>query len=137
MTDKRLVSGEHLTNLLSVNQAPNIVGEVDERSKISGRVVIGSGSKLTNCTVRGPVIIGENCVLENCFVGSYTSIANGVSMSDIEIDHSVVSKGANISGIQRRIVDSLIGERAKLTVTEHRPKALRFMIGDDLMIELT
>ena len=58
-------------------------------------------------------------------------------MSDIEIDHSVVLKGANISGIQRRIVDSLVGERAKLTVTNHRPKALRFMIGDDSTIELT
>ncbi|MGB7084160.1 MAG: glucose-1-phosphate thymidylyltransferase, partial [Phormidesmis sp.] len=75
--------------------------------------------------------------LENCFVGSYTSIANEVSMSNIEIDHSVVLKGATISDIHRRIVDSLIGERAKLTVTEHRPKALRFMVGDDSMIELT
>ena len=116
---------------------PSIAGNVDERSKVSGRVVIGKGSNLTNCTVRGPVVIGENCVLENCFVGSYTSIASGVSMSDIEIDHSVVLEGANISGIQRRIVDSLIGERAKLTVTDHRPKALRFMVGDDSTIELT
>ena len=66
-----------------------------------------------------------------------TSIADGVSMSNIEIDHSVVLQGANISGIQRRIVDSLIGERAKLTITDHRPKALRFMVGDDSKIELT
>ena len=126
----RIILDEYIT-------AANIIGEVDKRSKISGRVVIGKGSKLTNCTVRGPVIIGENCVLGNCFVGSYTSIASRVSMSDIEIDHSVVLEGANITGIQRRIVDSLIGERAKLTVTEHRPKALRFMIGDDSVIELT
>ena len=126
----RIILDEYIT-------AANIAGEVDERSKISGRVVIGKGSKLTNCTVRGPVIIGENCVLENCFVGSYTSIASRVSMSDIEIDHSVVLEGATVAGIHRRIVDSLIGERAKLTVTNHRPKALRFMIGDDSIIELT
>ncbi|NJM97542.1 MAG: glucose-1-phosphate thymidylyltransferase [Phormidesmis sp. RL_2_1] len=116
---------------------PNVLGKVDEHSKVSGRVVIGKGSQLVNCTVRGPVVIGENCQLENCFVGSYTSIADSVSMSNIEIDHSVVLKGANISGIHRRIVDSLIGERAKLTVSEHRPKALRFMVGDDSTIELT
>ena len=115
----------------------SILGNIDESSKVSGRAVIGKGSKLTNCTVRGPVIIGENCTLENCFVGSYTSIASDVSMSDIEIDHSVVLQGANISGIQRRIVDSLIGERATLSITEHRPKALRFMVGDDSKIELT
>ncbi len=113
-----------------------VLGDVDERSTISGRVVIGKGSKLVNCTVRGPVIIGENCTLENCFVGSYTSIADEVIMSDIEIDHSVVLRGATITGIHRRIVDSLIGERAKLMVSDQRPKALRFMVGDDSKIEL-
>ena len=126
----RIILDEYITE-------PSITGEVDDSSKVSGRVVIGQGSKLVNCTVRGPVVIGQNCILENCFVGSYTSIADGVSMSDIEIDHSVVLEGANIADIQRRIVDSLIGERAKLTVTEHRPKALRFMVGDDSTIELT
>lgn len=126
----RIILDEYLTDA-------SVLGEVDERSKISGRVVIGKGSKLTNCTVRGPVVIGANCMLENCFVGSYTSIADGVSMADIEIDHSVVLKGATIAGIQRRIVDSLIGARAKLTITDHRPKALRFLIGDDSKIELT
>jgi glucose-1-phosphate thymidylyltransferase len=116
---------------------PQILGEVDESSKVSGRVVIGAGSRLINCTVRGPVVIGENCLLENCFVGAYTSIADDVRMSNVEIDHSVVLKGATIAGIQKRIVDSLIGERAKLTVSDHRPKALRFMVGDDSTIELT
>ncbi|MGD1899629.1 MAG: glucose-1-phosphate thymidylyltransferase [Phormidesmis sp.] len=116
---------------------PQITGEVDESSTVSGRVVIGSGSKLKNCTVRGPVVIGDNCNLENCFVGSYTSIADEAQLLDVEIDHSVVLKGAKIFGIQRRIVDSLIGERATLTVTEHRPKALRFMVGDDSTVELT
>lgn len=116
---------------------PQILGEVDQQSKISGRVVIGQGSRLTNCTVRGPVVIGENCVLENCFVGSYTSIADSTCMVNVEIDHSVVLQGATISGIRQRIVDSLIGARAKLTVTDHRPKALRFMVGDDSTIELT
>ncbi|MEL7072152.1 MAG: glucose-1-phosphate thymidylyltransferase [Cyanobacteria bacterium J06581_3] len=115
----------------------DIAGEVDQQSIVSGRVVIGKGSQLTNCTVRGPVIIGENCILENCFVGSYTSIADNSTIQDVEIDHSVVLKGAKISGIQRRIVDSLIGERATLTATDHRPKALRFMVGDDSTIELT
>jgi len=116
---------------------PQVLGDVDEQSTISGRVVVGKGSVLKNCTVRGPVVIGENCVLENCFVGSYTSIADESKLSDIEIDHSVVLKGAKIFDIQRRIVDSLIGERATLTVTEHRPKALRFMVGDDSTVELT
>ncbi len=126
----RIILDEYLS-------APELIGDIDEQSKVSGRVVVGKGSRLVNCTIRGPVIIGENCSLENCFVGSYTSIADNVSMSNIEIDHSVVLRGATISGIQRRIVDSLIGARAKLIATDHRPKALRFMVGDDSTIELT
>lgn len=126
----RIILDEYITE-------PEILGDVDELSKISGRVIVGQGSRLVNCSVRGPVVIGENCILENCFIGSYTSVADNVSMSDIEIDHSVVLQGANIAGIKRRIADSLIGERAKLTITDHRPKALRFMIGDDSVIELT
>ncbi|MEL7144458.1 MAG: glucose-1-phosphate thymidylyltransferase, partial [Cyanobacteria bacterium J06573_11] len=126
----RIILDEYITDA-------QIVGDVDESSTVSGRVVIGKGSILKNCTVRGPAVIGDNCILENCFVGSYTSIADEANMSDVEIDHSVVLKGAKISGIQRRIVDSLIGERATLTVTDHRPKALRFMVGDDSTVELT
>ena len=126
----RIILDEYLS-------APALMGDIDSQSKVIGRVALGKGSHLINCTVRGPVIIGENCFLENCFVGSYTSIADGVSMSNVEIDHSVVLNGATISGIQQRIVDSLIGARAKLVATDHRPKALRFMVGDDSMIELT
>ncbi len=126
----RIILDEYVTE-------PRILGEVDEQSTVSGRVVIGEGSQLKNCTVRGPVVIGNNCTLENCFVGSYTSIADGSTLLDVEIDHSVVLEGAMIAGIQRRIVDSLIGARATLTITAHRPKALRFMVGDDSKIELT
>lgn len=111
-------------------------GSVDERSRVSGRVTLGAGSKLINCTVRGPVIIGENCHLEDSFVGAYSSIADGVTLQAVEIDHSVVLQGARIEGISQRIVDSLIGQRAKLTPAPQRPKALRFLIGDDSQIEL-
>lgn len=114
-----------------------LIGDTDQQSKVIGRVAIGKNSRIVNCTVRGPVVIGENCFLQDCFVGSYTSIADNVSMSNVEIDHSVVLEGATISGIQRRIVDSLIGARAKLITNDSRPKALRFMVGDDSTIELT
>jgi glucose-1-phosphate thymidylyltransferase len=116
--------------------AADLQGRVDHRSQVSGRVTLGAGSTLVNCTVRGPVIIGENCRLENCFVGAYSSIADGVTLTDVEIDHSVVLQGAQIVGIGQRIVDSLIGQRARLTTAPQRPKALRFLVGDDSQIEL-
>ena len=115
----------------------SIQGVVDGQSQVIGRVQIGSGSKVINCTIRGPVIIGDNCHLENCFIGPYTSIADESTLVDTELEHSVVLQGAKISGIHQRIIDSLIGQRAQVTLAPRRPKALRFMIGDDCQIELS
>lgn len=114
-----------------------VEGSVDEPSKVSGRVHIGKGSKIVNSTIRGPVNIGENCHIENCFIGPYSSIASETTLIEADIEHSVVLRGAKIMHIHQRIVDSLIGERAQLKPAPQRPKALRFMIGDDSQIELT
>jgi glucose-1-phosphate thymidylyltransferase len=130
-------------DLLSANQiildakiTPVNEGDVDEKSQIIGRVHIGKNSKLINCSVRGPIIIGENCHLQNCFIGPYTSIANDVVLQDVDLEHSVILQGAKIIGVHQRIVDSVLGRRAHLTTAPQRPKALRFMIGDDSQIEL-
>jgi len=111
-------------------------GFVDETSQVIGRVTIGKGTQVINSTIRGPIVIGENCHIENCFIGPYSSIANEVSLIEADIEHSVLLKGASIIGIHHRIVDSLIGQRAQLKEAPQRPKALRFMIGDDSKIEV-
>ncbi|MFP4122664.1 MAG: glucose-1-phosphate thymidylyltransferase [Coleofasciculus sp.] len=113
-----------------------VQGEVDENSQVIGRVKIGQGSQVVNCTIRGPVTIGSNCHLENCFIGPYSSVADQVTLVDTDLEHSVILQGAKVIGVQQRIVDSVIGQRAKLSVAPRRPKALRFMIGDDSQIEL-
>jgi glucose-1-phosphate thymidylyltransferase len=131
-------------DLLEANQIildtclqPNIEGELDDQSQVFGRVQIGRGSRLVNCTVRGPVTIGRDCHLENCFIGPFSSIADQVTLVDVDLEHSVILQGARVAGIHQRIVDSVIGQRAQLKAAPQRPKALRFMIGDDSQIELT
>ncbi len=131
-------------DLLSANQIildeciqPYNQGVMDEKTQIIGRVKIGSGSQLINCSIRGPVVIGENCHLENCFVGPYSSIADDVTIIEAELEHSVILQGSKIVNIHPRIVDTLVGRRAILTTSPQRPKAMRFMIGDDSQIELT
>ena len=111
-------------------------GNIDADSKISGRVHVGVDSQVINSMIRGPVTIGKNCRIENCFIGPYSSIADNTTLIDIDIEHSVILQGATLEGIDSRIVDSLIGERAHLKAAPKRPKALRFMIGDDSQIEL-
>lgn len=115
----------------------HVLGEVDAQSQIYGRVQIGAGSRLINCTVRGPVTIGKDCQLENCFIGPFSSIADQVTLTDVDVEHSVILQSAKVTGIHQRIVDSVIGQRAHLKTAPQRPKALRFMIGDDCQIELT
>lgn len=113
-----------------------IDGNVDENSQVIGRVKIGEGSQIINSTIRGPVVIGKNCRIENCFIGPYSSIADNSTLIEADLEHSVILYKAQILGIHQRIVDSVIGQRAKLEVAPKRPKALRFMIGDDSQIEL-
>ncbi|MBW4648114.1 MAG: glucose-1-phosphate thymidylyltransferase [Kastovskya adunca ATA6-11-RM4] len=122
--------------ILDTQLTPCILGQVDDQTQVIGRVQIGSGSKLINCTVRGPVIIGEDCHLENCFIGPYSSIADRVTLIDTDLEHSVILQDAKVADIHQRIVDSVIGQRATLTVAPRRPKALRFMIGDDCQIQI-
>lgn len=110
--------------------------QADERSRVIGRVGVGANTEIINSTIRGPVTIGSGCRIENCFVGPYTSIADGAVLVDADIEHSVLLAGAKVVGIEQRIVDSLVGQRAQLTVAPQRPKAMRFMIGDDSKIEL-
>ncbi|MEH2084974.1 MAG: glucose-1-phosphate thymidylyltransferase [Nostoc sp.] len=123
--------------ILDTYLTASVVGEIDAQSQIIGRVQIGVKSKVINCTIRGPVVIGSNCHLENCFIGPYSSIANNVTLIDTDLEHSVILEGAKIAGIHQRIIDSVIGQRAQLSLALRRPKALRFMIGDDCQIELT
>ena len=112
-------------------------GNIDKSTDVIGRVKIGKNTTIVNSTIRGPVIIGENCHLENCFVGPYSSIADNVALSETDLEHSVILESAQVIGIQQRIVDSVIGQRAKLNLAPKRPKALSFMIGDDSQIQLT
>jgi glucose-1-phosphate thymidylyltransferase len=111
-------------------------GEIDENSKIMGRVEIGKNTKIINSTIRGPVIIGENCHIENSFIGPYSSIADRVIIKKAYLEHSVILQSAQLINIEHRIVDSLIGQRAKIGTNDQPPKALRLMIGDDCYVDL-
>lgn len=123
--------------ILDTNLTADYKYEITDNSQIIGRVKIGKNTTIINSTIRGPVIIGDNCHLENCFIGPYSSIADNVHLSEIDLEHSVILKSAEVKGIEQRIVDSVIGQRAKIHFVPKRPKALSFMIGDDSQIELT
>jgi glucose-1-phosphate thymidylyltransferase len=111
-------------------------GAIDGNTRISGRVQVGKGSKLTHCTVRGPAVIGENCALEHSYVGPFTSIGDGARVSHAEIEHSILRENCRIVDFHGRVEDSLIGANVELTRSEHKPVAYRLMLGDDSKVEV-
>lgn len=113
----------------------SIQGSVDGSSRIEGRVVLGTGSKIINSTVRGPVVIGNDVVVEGSYVGPYSSIANGSEIIDSEIEHSVLMEGARVHGVTR-LVDSLMGRDARVVRDQSQPSAYRVMVGDTSTVRI-
>jgi glucose-1-phosphate thymidylyltransferase len=113
----------------------DLQGEVDEDSKVVGRVSLAKGAKVKESTIRGPVVIGEGTVIENSFIGPYTSIGKSCLIENAALEHSVILENAKISGIER-LEDSVVGQNAVVSKGFSNSKALRLMIGDDAEVSL-
>jgi len=111
-------------------------GPVDG-STIEGRVEIGEGVEIVDSLVRGPVIVGDGARIEHAFVGPYTSIGEGCTIAGCEIENSIVLAGSEIRDIPLRIDGSLIGRNVRIVKTDFKPKAYRFMVGDNSEVGIT
>lgn len=114
---------------------PEILGSVDEFSRIEGRVVVQAGARVIDSVVRGPAIIGENTTVEGAYVGPFTSIYFGCTVKNSEIEHSVVLEESSIIDIPR-VVDSLIGKQVQVSRSGAMPRATRLMLGDHSQVDL-
>ncbi|MEX2447402.1 MAG: glucose-1-phosphate thymidylyltransferase [Solirubrobacterales bacterium] len=113
-----------------------IEGEVDQASRVEGRVVVESGAVLTGSVVRGPAVIGAGARIENAYVGPYTSIGENVRICRSEIEHSIVLAGSVVEDLGTRMEASLLGREVKLTRSEGMPKTLRMLVGDKSEIKI-
>jgi glucose-1-phosphate thymidylyltransferase len=117
--------------LLLEAMQPQNRGVVDDRSNVSGRVVIEKDAQIINSTVRGPAIIGENSRIVDAYVGPYTAIYHDVLVQNSEIEHCIILENCRIVDVGSRIEDSLIGRNVEITRSPLRPKAYRMTIGDN------
>ncbi len=113
-----------------------IDGSVDEATRIEGNVCIGAGSTVLRSRLRGPLVVGANATIEDAYIGPFSAIADGVTISHSEIEHSIVLERSTISGVPHRIESSLIGRDVTVTTHATRPRAHRLMIGDSSRVEL-
>ncbi len=111
-------------------------GEIDEGSRVEGRVVLEQGATITDSVVRGPAVIGAGASIENAYIGPYTSIGEGVRVRRAEIEHSIILAGSVVEDLGTRLEASLLGRNVKLIRSDGMPKTLRLLVGDNSVIEI-
>jgi glucose-1-phosphate thymidylyltransferase len=111
-------------------------GEIDEGSRVEGRVVLEPGAKLVNSVVRGPAVIGAGACIEDAYIGPYTSLGEDVHIRRSEVEHSIVLAGSVVEDLGTRMEASLLGRDVKLTRSDGMPKTLRLLVGDKCEIEI-
>ncbi len=111
-------------------------GEVDEGSRVEGRVVLEPGASLTRSVIRGPAVIGAGACIEDAYIGPYTSIGDGVHIRRSEVEHSIVLADSVVEDLGTRMEASLLGRNVKLTRSDGMPKTLRLLVGDNCEIEI-
>jgi len=116
--------------LILDNLLEHVQGELID-SRVDGRVVIEPGARLERTTVRGPAIVGANARLSDCYVGPYTAIGEGCTISRAEVEHSILLAGASVCNLDSRIESSLLGRNVTVRRGGRQPRAYRFMIGDN------
>ncbi|MFL5832734.1 MAG: glucose-1-phosphate thymidylyltransferase [Solirubrobacterales bacterium] len=114
----------------------SVEGDVDEASKVEGRVVIGPGAKLERAVVRGPAVIGAGAHIEDAFIGPYTSIGDDVHVRRSEVENSIVLAGSVVEDLGTRMEASLLGKEVKLTRSQGMPQTLQLLVGDRSEIKL-
>jgi glucose-1-phosphate thymidylyltransferase len=113
-----------------------VEGDVDEGSRVEGRVVLGPGATLTRSVVRGPAVIGAGACIEDAYIGPYTSIGEEVHIRRSEVEHSIILAGSVVEDLGTRMEASLLGREVKLTRSDGMPKTLRLLVGDKCEIEI-
>ena len=113
------------------------VGVDLSNASIQGRVHIDPSAELEGVKLRGPVYIGPGARLVETYVGPYTSVAAGVTLEGVEIEHSIVLPDAQIRYPGRRLEASLVGEGAEIGRDYSLPSALRLRVGPGSQIQLS
>ncbi len=108
----------------------SIAVELDDASRVEGRVAIEQGAVLERAVIRGPVSIAAGARIVDSYVGPYTSIGEGVEVIGSEVEHSILLAGASVRNLPARIEASLLGKDVKIVRGEAMPKTLQMIVGD-------
>jgi glucose-1-phosphate thymidylyltransferase len=112
-----------------------VCGQVDDCSRIIGRVSIEAGASIENSLVRGPVVIGAGTCIRNSSIGPYTSVGRDCVIDTSTVQDCVIMDGARIAFVDR-VEESIVGKNVSVRRPEGHSRALRLMIGDEAEVLL-
>jgi glucose-1-phosphate thymidylyltransferase len=121
--------------LILDNIEPRMDGELVD-SRVDGRVIVEAGARLERSNVRGPAMIGAGTRLVDAYVGPYTSIGEGCTIENAEVEHSILLSGCSVHGLAGRMESSLLGRNVAIARDDRQPRAYRFMVGDNSEISI-
>src|SRR6202163_2014699 len=122
-------------SLILDNLIERVEGELID-SQLDGRVVIEPGARLERTTVRGPAIIGAGARLSDCYIGPYTAIGERCTISNSEVEHSILLAECSVCDLDGRMESSLLGRNVTIRRGDRQPRAYRFMVGDNSDISI-
>ena len=108
----------------------SVRGYVDSDSQLNGKVDIAETAEIINSVIRGPVIIGANTRIVNSYIGPFTAIYYGCTVSNSEIEHSIILENSQLIDLPGRLEDSLIGRNVEIGRSPIKPRAYKMILGD-------
>lgn len=114
----------------------DVRGEVID-SQLDGVVVVEEGASVRNSRIVGPALIAAGAVVENAYIGPYTTVGDESVVRDSQLEFSVLGARSVISGVKRKIRDSLIGEEVVIGSDTGEDDCYRLVLGDKSRLELS
>jgi glucose-1-phosphate thymidylyltransferase len=115
---------------------PEVRGEVDAASELTGKVIVEAGATVIDSQVRGPAIIGAHALVRGSYIGPYTSLGAHCVVQNSEVEYSIICPGTQILDTHVRIERSLLGREVIIRRGQTKPTTQKFIIGDQSIIEL-
>jgi glucose-1-phosphate thymidylyltransferase len=115
---------------------PAVLGEVDEASELSGRVVVEAGARVVRSRIEGPAIIGANTLIEDSRIGPNAAIGGDCVVRATDVADSIVLDGASIIATPS-LRESIIGRSATIGAgPDGAPRHHRLLVGDHARVEI-
>lgn len=135
--DAIILANQLVLEELPYTPAPENKNQIQGKSEVSHRVILGENCQIIDSVIRGPVIIGANTVVKNSYIGPYTSLGDNVKIENSEVEASIVMANCEIRDIRGRIDSSLLADNTKLVAaTQMLPSSHRFILAENSYVQL-